>query len=51
MVAFAGAGDVNDRRSARRQYRRHKDHDRKEEAKELFHSSFTARFNIAKPAE
>ncbi len=51
MIALAGAGDVNDRIAARRQCRRNQDKDRKEEAEELFHSSFTAGSNIAKPAE
>lgn len=51
MIALAGAGDVNDRIAARRQRRRNQDKDREEEAEKLFHSSFTAGSNIAKPAE
>lgn len=51
MIALAGAGNVNDRVAARRQRRRNQDKDREEEAEELFHSSFTAGSNIAKPAE
>ena len=51
MIALAGAGDVNDRIAARRQRRRNQDKDREEEAEELFHSSFTAGSNIAKPTE